>query len=133
MTTSLISSRTSIIPQNSSNSNSTLLIAFSIISTHLQAVHSLPIANFKKQEKYGVALRVQCVTLFDAGVLLDVICSCFLVTKSAVYRWKRIAKAQGYKLKIDPYFLCYCVKDIPRSSRVTARTKCKSNPLYRLY
>ena len=90
----LISLETPILLQSSSNSNSTLPIAPSVVSTHLRAVHGLPIAGLKKkQEKYKVALRVQCVTLLNAGIPLDVICSRFFVTKSAVYRWKRIAKA----------------------------------------
>jgi hypothetical protein len=114
----LISLETLILLQSSLNSNSTLPIAPSIVSTHPQAVHSLPIAGLKKkQEKYRVALRVQCVTLLNAGIPLDVICSRFFVTKSAVYRWKRIAKARGYKPEIDPRLLCYHVKDSPRSSR----------------
>jgi hypothetical protein len=41
-----------------------------------QTILGLPIAGLKKkQEKYGVALRVQCVTLLDAGIPLDIICS----------------------------------------------------------
>jgi len=118
ISTPLISSETPILLQSSSNSNSTLPIAPSVVSIHPQAVHGLPIAGLKKkQEKYSIALRVQCVTLFNVGIPLDVICSRFFVTRSIVYRWKRIAKAQGYKPEIDPRLLCYHVKDAPRSGR----------------
>jgi hypothetical protein len=50
-------------------------------------VLGLPIPGLKRrQERYGVALCVQCLTLFDAGIPLDVICSRWLVTKSAIHR-----------------------------------------------
>jgi hypothetical protein len=56
-------------------------------SLPVAAVRGLPVASFKKkQERYGIALRVQCVTLFDAKIPLDVICSRWFVTRSAVYR-----------------------------------------------
>lgn len=39
-------------------------------------VLGLPVLGLKqRQEQYGVALCVQCVTLLDAGIPLDVICS----------------------------------------------------------
>jgi hypothetical protein len=61
------------------------------------SVRGLPIPGLKqRQEQYGVALRVQCVTLLDAGIPIDIICSRWFVTKSLVYRWKRIAKSRGY-------------------------------------
>jgi hypothetical protein len=57
-------------------------------------VRSLPKAGLKtRQARYGTALRVQCVTLFDAGIPIDIICEQWFVTKSAIYQWKRIAKA----------------------------------------
>jgi len=74
--TTLISFEILVLLQSSSNSNSTLPIAPSAVSTCLQAVYGLLIAGLKKkQEKYKVALRMQCVTFFVAGILLDAICS----------------------------------------------------------
>jgi hypothetical protein len=86
-------------------------------------VPGLPVAGSKSQQsQYRVALRVQCVTLLDAGIPIDVICSQWLVTKSAIWRWKRIAKARGYNPDIDPCLLCSHVEDAPRSSRPTLQT-----------
>jgi hypothetical protein len=40
------------------------------------SVQGLPILGIKRQqERYRVALRVQCLTLYKAGILLDIICS----------------------------------------------------------
>ena len=47
-----------------------------VIPIAVRAVQGLPIAGLKKkQERYGVALRVQCITLFNASIPLDIICS----------------------------------------------------------
>jgi hypothetical protein len=51
------------------------------------SVQGLPILGIKRrQERYGLALRVQCLTLYEAGIPLDIICSQWHVLKSAVYR-----------------------------------------------
>jgi hypothetical protein len=93
------------------------------VSLPIPSIRGLPVAGLKKkQEKYGVALRVQCVTLFDASIPLNVICSRWFVTKSSVYRWKRIAKARSYNPDIDPRLLCTHVEDAPRSSRPSLQT-----------
>jgi hypothetical protein len=39
-------------------------------------VPGLPVAGSKsRQSRYGVALQVQCITLLDAGIPINVICS----------------------------------------------------------
>jgi hypothetical protein len=49
------------------------------------SVNGLLILGLKRrQEQYRVALGVQCVTLLDTGIPLDVICSQWFVTKSLV-------------------------------------------------
>ena len=86
-------------------------------------VRGLPVPGLKRrQERYRVALRVQCVTLLDAGIPLDVICSRWLVTKSAVHWWKRIALARGYNPEVDPRLLCSHVEDAPRPGRPSLQT-----------
>jgi hypothetical protein len=50
------------------------------------SVRCLPIAGLKKkQERYRIALYIQWITLFGAGIPLDIICSRWHVTNSAVY------------------------------------------------
>ena len=59
------------------------------VANPLASLHrpGLPIPSLKKkQERYGVALRVQCVTLAVASIPLDTICQRWHVTKSAIYR-----------------------------------------------
>jgi hypothetical protein len=49
-------------------------------------VRGLPKAGSKtRQARYRTALRVQCLTLFDAGILINIICEQWFVTKSAIY------------------------------------------------
>ena len=62
---------------------STIKLAFLLLVFEV-SLRSIPRLK-RRQEKYRVALRVQCVTLLDAGILLDVICSWWLVTKSVVH------------------------------------------------
>lgn len=53
-----------------------LLIYKKKVCLPLTGVKGLPVPGQKRrQEQYGVALCVQCVTLFDAGIPLDVITS----------------------------------------------------------
>jgi transposase len=76
----------------------------------------------KVYERYGLALRVQCLTLFEVGIPLPIICNKYNVTKSAVYRWRRIAKSRGYDPDKDPRILMSYVEDAPRSGRPTVCT-----------
>lgn len=76
----------------------------------------------KKYERYGLALRMQCVTFLDTGILINTICHKFLVTKSSLYCQKRIAKARGYDLDVSPILLDYYLDDAPRSGRPTLQT-----------
>lgn len=76
----------------------------------------------KAYERYSLALRVQCLTLFEVGIPLPVICTKYNVTKSAVYRWRRIAKVRGYDPDKDPRILVSYVEDAPRSGRPTVCT-----------
>ena len=38
----------------------------------------------KEYKRYGLAFRVQCLTLFEVGIPLDVICQKYGVTKSSI-------------------------------------------------
>jgi hypothetical protein len=91
----------------------------------LYSIQGLSVLGLKRrQERYRVALHVQCVTLLDAGIPLDVICSRWLVTKSVVHRWKRIAKSHGYNPEVDPRLLCSHVEN-------TACSGCPSLQTYK--
>jgi hypothetical protein len=86
-------------------------------------VRGLSKAGSKTQQaRYRTALRVQCLTLFDAGIPIDIICKQWFVTKSAIYRWKQIARARGYNPDIDPCLLCSYIEDAPRSGCPTLQT-----------
>jgi hypothetical protein len=86
-------------------------------------VKGLPVPKLKqRQEQYRVALRIQCVTLLDARIPIDIICTRWLVTKSAVYQWKRIAKARGYDPEVDPCLLCSHVENAPYYRRPSLQT-----------
>jgi hypothetical protein len=76
----------------------------------------------KEYKRYGLALRVQCLTLFEVGIPLDVICQKYSVTKSSLYRWKRIAKARGYDPNVSPILFDYHLEDAPRSGRPSLQT-----------
>jgi hypothetical protein len=86
-------------------------------------IRGLPIPGVKRrQERYGTALRVQCVTLLDAGIPINIICSRWFVTKSSIHRWKRIAVSRGYNPEIDPRLLCTHVEDAHRPRRPSLQT-----------
>jgi hypothetical protein len=38
----------------------------------------------KEYKRYGLALRVQCVTLFNIGIPLNIICQKYSITKSSI-------------------------------------------------
>jgi hypothetical protein len=93
-------------------------------------IQGLPVPGLKRrQEQYKVALRVQCVTLYNAGIPLDIICTRWLVTKSAVHRWKRTAKARGYNPEVDPCLLCSHVEDAPRSGCPSLQTYARTRKM----
>jgi hypothetical protein len=71
----------------------------------------------KEYKRYGLALRVQCLTLFEVGIPLDVIWKKYNVIKSSLWRWKRIAKARGYDPNVSPILFDYHLEDAPRSGR----------------
>jgi hypothetical protein len=76
----------------------------------------------KKYERYGLALRIQCLTLFHASIPLHIICFKFYVLKSAVWQWNRIARAQGYDPDVSLILLVSYLEDAPRSGRPTLQT-----------
>ena len=60
-----------------------LLTAFLKYPLH---VRGLPKAGLKTwQAWYGTAFQVQCLTLFDTRILINIICKQWFVTKSAIY------------------------------------------------
>jgi hypothetical protein len=67
-------------------------------------------------------LKVQCLTLWEAGVPLDFVCNKYNVLKSAVYRWRRLAYARGYNSEIDPRLMDFHVDKAPKSGRPTLQT-----------
>ena len=70
----------------------------------------------------NIGIRIQCLVLLEFGIDIDRVAAYAGVTKSSIYRFRRIAIQRGYNLEESKLILLRYVKDAPRSRRPTICT-----------
>ena len=70
-----------------------------------------------------VGIRIQCLVLLEFGVPIDHVAAYTNVTKSSIYRFRRIAIQRGYDPNVSKRILLSYLEDAPKSGRPSVCTE----------